>query len=272
MSLNFLFTTSEWFSAHSENLIKICLYGILLYWVFKFILWRILNALKEKGVTKKDREVVEQRYETLNSVISRTVEVIIFIFVIINILSELGINIAPMLAGFGIIGVAFGFGAQGLIKDIVNGVLIIAEGQYSKGDVVEITDKKGKVEKITLRRTVLRDLDGSVHHIPNSLVGLVSNKSQDWAGINIDVTVGCNENLQKVTKILDKISEEIYSDENFARFMLEVPKVLGVESFQDSKMIIKVIGKTKHLKRWEIAREFRRRIKEAFDREKIELV
>jgi len=268
---DFLFELASWIEGHGPNIIRVILYGIVFYWLYKIFLWRVLKVFEEKNLTKKDKDVLGQRIDTLNSVLSKAGRFIVLTVVFISVISETGINIAPMLAGFGIIGVAFGFGAQGLIKDIVNGMFIIAEGQYSKGDIVEISEKKGQVEKITLRRTVLRDIDGTVHHIPNSLVGAVSNKSQEWAGINLNISVDCKEDVEKVIGVLEKASRELFKDKTFSSYMLEEPKILGIDSFVDSKVVIKIIGKTKHLKRWDVTRELRKRIKEAFDREKIEL-
>lgn len=261
----------NWFDTHGVSIIRIIAYGIIFYWLYKVFLWRILKALEQKNLTKKDRDILKQRIDTLSSVLSKAGRFVAFIAVLIAIISEMGVNIAPMLAGFGIIGVAFGFGAQGLIKDVVNGVFIIAEGQYSKGDIVEIMNKQGQVEKITLRRTVLRDIDGTIHHIPNSLVGVVSNRSQEWASINLDVSVSCKEDIDRVMSVLEKTGKELYNDKVFSSFMLEEPKVLGIDSFADSKLTIKIIGKTKHLKKWEVTRELRKRIKKAFDKEKIVL-
>lgn len=271
-TMEFFFNLASWLEDHGPNIIRIIIYGIIFYWLYRIFLWRILKALEEKNLNKKDKEVLEQRVDTLNSVLSKTGRFVVTVAVLLSIISETGINIAPMLAGFGIIGIAFGFGAQGLIKDIVNGMFIIAEGQYSKGDIVEISEKKGQVEKITLRRTVLRDIDGTVHHIPNSLVGAVSNKSQEWAGINLNVSVDCKEDAGKVIGVLEKVGKELYKDKIYSAYMLEEPQVLGIDSFSDGKATIKIIGKTKHLKRWEVTRELRKRIKEEFDKEKIKLV
>ena len=269
---DFILNIPTWLLDHSGLILRDIVYGFISYWIFKIVLWRSLAVFRKKKQKKKDMEVLEQRIDTLNTVISKTVGILIIVIVVANVLQEVGLSMAPLLAGFSIVGLAFGFGAQGLVKDIVNGMFILAEGQYSKGDIVELADKRGQVEDINLRRTTIRDLEGAIYYIPNSLIGVATNKSQDWASLDIDFPISVKENIDKAMKAIERTAKKLYKDEIFSKFMLEEPRILGVDKILDGKMLIKVVGKTRHLKKWEVAREFRRRVKEEFDKEKISFV
>lgn len=262
----------SWIAEHGSDVVRILILAIVYYLIFRIIVWRIIKAFITKKMISKDKDLVKKRAVTLRDVFLKTGQIFFLIGVLAAVLSEAGVNIAPLLAGFGVVGIAVGFGAQSLIKDIVNGIFIILEGQYSKGDIIEIGEKKGKVEDVNFRKTILRDTDGTVHHIPNSAITIVSNKSQDWADIDLAICVGTKENLGKVITVLERVGKELYKDKIFSNYLLEEPEVLGVENIEDAKVTVKISGRTKHLKKWVVQRELRKRIKDEFDKEKINLV
>ena len=187
------------------------------------------------------------------------------------IMAEIGINITPVVAGFGIAGIAIGFGAQSLVKDFIAGLFILIENQYGVGDVVRIADIAGIVEEINLRRTVLRDLDGIVHSVPNGEIRVASNFTQDWSRVNLNISVGYGEDLDHVTEVLNRIGKEMAEEPYWSELILDAPQVLRVDAFEDSGIAIKVLGDTKPIKQWDVMGELRRRIKIAFDEEGIEI-
>ena len=212
---------------------------------------------------------VEQRAETLRHILRSVSKAILFIVLLLTISSELGFSIAPVLASAGIAGLAIGFGAQSLVKDIIAGFFILFEDQYGVGDVVKIGDQSGMVERMTLRVTILRDLEGRVHVIPNCNIHTVTVFTKEWARAVVDVTVAHRENLDHVYEILARVGDRLAAD--FPDRVLEKPQVLGLEKMTDDGVTIRVVVKTPPLKQWEVAREWRKRIKEEFDRERVEL-
>jgi len=187
------------------------------------------------------------------------------------ILKEVGVDIAPLLAGVGIAGLAIGFGAQTLVKDFLTGFFILMENQYRVGDVVKIGDHAGLVEKIKLRTTVLRDLEGIVHIIPNGEVQSVRNMTYEWSRVVLDIGVAYKEDVDKVIQVLKDVGKKMRQEEPYSQFMLEDPQILGVDNFGDSAVTIKMLAKTCPLKQWDVGREMKRRIKHAFDKEGIEI-
>lgn len=187
------------------------------------------------------------------------------------ILQEAGILVAPILAAAGIIGLAFGFGGQYLIRDIISGLFIILENQYRIGDVVKFDTVWWLVEEITLRMTTLRDLDGTVHHIPHGEIKTVSNLSKYFARVNLDIGVSYDTNLEQVIEIINRTGIELFEDPQWKDSIIKPPQFLRVNDFADSAVILKILGETKPLKQWEIAWELRKRIKIAFDKEGIEI-
>ena len=181
---------------------------------------------------------------------------------------ELGINVTPILTGAGIIGIAIGFGAQDMVKNVFHGFFILLEDQSSEGDVVMIAGITGTVENFDLRRTVIRDLDGVQHHIPNGEITVASNKTKSWSGINLNIGIAYDTDLNQLKQIIEQVGQEL---KNKNEDITEAPKMVGVEEFADSAITIKILGKTKPGTQWDMARQLRKKLKEAFDREKIEI-
>jgi small conductance mechanosensitive channel len=186
------------------------------------------------------------------------------------ILQEIGIEIGPILAGAGIVGLAFGFGGQYLIRDIISGLFIILESQYRIGDVVVLDNTRGAVENISLRMTTLRDMDGTVHHIPHGEIKKVSNHAKQFGRINLNIGVAYDTNLEHLIKVVNQTGLEFFQDAQWSEFIITPPQFLRVDEFAASSIIFKIVGDTKALKQWEIAGELRKRIKIAFDKNGIE--
>ena len=190
------------------------------------------------------------------------------------ILSELGVDIGPLLAGAGIAGVALGFGAQSMVEDYLSGMFIILENQFRVGDVVRINNEdriSGVVEHITVRQTVLRDLDGMVHHIPNGEIKVATNMTMEYSSINLDVGVGYDTDIDKLEKLVNEVGIELLKDTDWKDKIIEAPKFERVDEFGDSAIIIKILGTTQPMEQWKVTGELRRRLKKAFDKNNIEI-
>lgn len=212
-----------------------------------------------------------QRTQTLTKVATSAGIIATWTIVIIYVLAELGFEIAPLLAGVGIVGLAIGFGAQNLVRDVVTGFFILFEDQYGIGDIVEIEGAAGKVEQLTLRITGLRALDGTLHYIANGSITQVANRTKGWSKAIVDVGVAYKENVERVRQVLDSIMQEAKEDPELGRKLLDAPQVLGVEALGEYEVLLRVTAETKPGKQWEVARELRQRIKKRFDAEGIEI-
>lgn len=262
---------ADWGIQHGWKILLI----VAVYATIYFVLHRILPTILKRAVSAQmrgqDEEEIEQRANTLASVLIKTGMVILAIVALFTILAEIGVSIAPALAGFGIAGIAVGFGAQSLVKDFISGLFILLENQYAVGDVVKIAGIAGIVESINLRRTVLRDLDGIVHSVPNGEVTVASNYTKEWSRVNMNISVGYGEDLDRVIEVLNRVGKEMSEEPYWGEIMLTPPQVLRVDAFGDSGIDIKILGDTKQMKQWEIMGELRKRIKRVFDEEGIEI-
>ncbi len=212
-----------------------------------------------------------QRARTLARVIRSSAQVTIVTAAGLMILLELGLDITPLIAGAGVAGVALGLGAQSLISDVIGGFFILMEDQFAVGDAIQVGSIGGSVEKMTLRATFLRDLEGTLHVIPNGEIRIVSNRTKDWSRAVVDLGVAYEEDIGGVVAALGEIGLDLYQDEEFASLLLEEPTVTGVEALGDWAVTVRIMVKTKPGKQWDVARELRRRIKESFEREGIEM-
>jgi small conductance mechanosensitive channel len=210
----------------------------------------------------------QQRAETLRHIIRSVAKGILIVVILLTISSELGFDIGPILASAGIAGLAIGFGAQSLVKDVISGFFILLEDQYGVGDVVKIGDVSGVVEHMTLRATVLRNLEGQVHVIPNGNINTVTVMTKEWARAVVDVTVSHKEDLAKVFQVLNRLSTRMAQE--IPDQVLDQPTLLGVEKLDDVGVTIRAVVKTPPLKQAEVTREWRRRIKDEFARAGIE--
>ncbi len=262
----------SWLLGHGILILVIILLSYLTYKATQAIIPRIIErSVTVRGKGRRAREEIAKRSHTLSTFLTSLIGAVVVIAAIFMILSEVGLDITPLLAGAGVIGIAIGFGAQSLIRDFLSGLFIILEDQYSKGDWVQIAGINGLVEEVNLRRTVLRDLDGIVHSIPNGEVKVASNFTKEWARVNLIIPVAYGEDLDHVTEIINRVGKELAQDETFGPMITKAPQVLRVDNFGDSAIDMKVLGETKPMRQWEIMGELRKRIKKAFDEEGIEI-
>ena len=261
-----------WLLEHGILILVIILLSYLTYKVLQVIIPRLIERLVTvRGKGRSARQEIAKRSSVLSKVLTTAIGAVIVIATIFMILSEVGIDITPLLAGAGVVGIAIGFGAQTLIKDFLTGLFIVLEDYYSKGDVVRIAGVAGLVEEVNLRRTILRDLDGIVHIIPNGEIKIASNFTRNWSRVNLNIPVAYGEDLDKVIEVINRVGEELAEDETFGPMIIGTPKVLRVDKFGDSAIEIKVLGETQPIKQWDVMGELRKRIKKVFDEEGIEI-
>jgi len=249
---------------------------LFIAWIATIILKKLLKKLKAHLMerTRSSGEYAEEaskRADTLTGLIRQAFLIGLWVIVVLIILKELGIEIAPILAGAGVLGLAVGFGAQNLVRDVISGFFFILENQVRVGDVAVVNGTGGLVEQINFRTIVLRDLAGVVHVFPNGTVNTLSNMTKTWSGYVFDLGVAYKEDTDKVVKIIEQVGREMKRDANFGQLMLEVPEIFGVDKFGDSAVVIKGRLKTKPIQQWAVGREFLRRIKYAFDAGGIEI-
>ncbi len=249
--------------------------GLLLRWVFHKVVDRIASRA-EKGMLpdRVDFSVAarrRQRAATMGSLLKSVITIVLVAVIGTMILSELGVNIAPIIASAGIIGLALGFGAQSLVRDFLAGIFIFMEDQYGVGDVIDLGEANGTVEAVTLRMTRLRDVNGTVWYVPNGEIMRVGNQSQNWSRAVIDVGVGYREDLARVQRVLREIAHDLWEDEDYRDVIIEEPEVTGVEMLAADSVTVRVMVKTAPLQQWAVARALRQRIKARFDHEGIEI-
>jgi len=212
-----------------------------------------------------------QRAKTMGDLLKSVITGVLVAVFGTMVLSQLGVNIAPIIASAGILGIALGFGAQSLVKDFLSGVFMIFEDQYGVGDVVDVGEAIGTVEAVSLRVTRLRDLDGTVWYVPNGEILRVGNKSQNWSRAVVDVGVGYDEDLGRAKRVLAEVAHDLWEDEDYRSVIIEEPEVTGVEALTPDAITLRVLVKTAPMEQWAIARELRQRIKARFDHEGIEI-
>jgi moderate conductance mechanosensitive channel len=262
---------TNFFNDHLAPILAIVIGAFLIH---KFAMVGIGRLVRRviKGHKFLTPKAEKQREDTLISTLGTALQISILIIATLMLLAELGLDIAPLLAGAGIAGVALGFGAQSLVKDILAGLFIILENQYRVDDVVQINQGvAGVVTRISLRQTVLRDLDGMVHHIPNGNIEIATNLTMEYANVNLDIGVSYATDLEKLEKIINKVGRDLADDAEWKDVIFEAPQFLRVDNFADSAIIVKILGKTAPIKQWDVTGELRKRLKIAFDKEGIEI-
>ena len=232
-----------------------------------------LRRLVERN-NSDDRIMMRKKTFTFTSVISNLITVAAFIVAALVIADEIGISVTPLLAGAGVAGIVFGFGAQSFIKDLINGIFILMEQWFQVDDIITIGDTTGKVEKFNLRTTVIRDLKGTVHYIPNGEITRLSNRTQLWSRAVVEIGVHYGHQTDKVIAVLEEVFDDIMADKNYKKTILERPSILGdggVSELGDSSVVFKMVCKVKAGEQWTIERQLRKRIKDRFDEVGIEI-
>jgi small conductance mechanosensitive channel len=253
------------------NGVRIAVVLVLSYALIRFariVSQRVLERVIEKGGMGPEEK---KRFDTLARTLVSTLTIVIAVMAVIIVLGQLGIQIGPILAGAGILGLAVGFGAQSLVKDVITGFFILFDNRINVGDVIQAAGVAGLVESMNLRIVTLRDLEGKVHFIPNGEISVVSNLTREWSRCVLDIGVAYKEDTDHVCEVLKRVGSELLQVQEYKDVILEPLEILGVDDFADSQVTLKVMFKTQPIKQWMVAREFRRRVKKAFDAEGIEI-
>jgi small-conductance mechanosensitive channel len=257
----------NWLLTSGPKILLIIILAIVALKVTKVLSFRLLEAIKRE----KLKDEAEKRVATLSSLIRYILSVSILLMAVMMILGELGIEIGPILAAAGIVGLAVGFGAQHLVQDVISGFFIVMQDQVRVGDVVSVSGKCGLVEKVNLKNIVLRDLSGNVHYVRNGLIEIVTNMTKDYSQYVFEIGVAYREDVDEVMQVIKEVDEDLRRDENYGKDILAPIDVMGLDKFADSALIIKARTKTKPIKQWRVAREFNRRLKKRFDELNIEI-
>ncbi len=230
---------------------------------------RVLLTWRERE--DKERVANEKRVKTLTGLLQTIALTLVWVVGIVMSLDQIGLDITPILAGAGIVGLAVGFGAQNLVRDIINGFFVILENQVRVGDVAIVNGTGGLVEAISFRTITLRDLSGTVHIFPHGTVTTLANMTKGWSAYVMNIGVAYKEDTDRVAEIMREVGKDLQQDEQMGRKILEPIEVLGVDAFEESEVVIKARIKTLPIEQWGVGREYRRRLKKAFDRENIEI-
>jgi small-conductance mechanosensitive channel len=237
------------------------------------IVARRIRRLVERRISD-DKQIIKKRTFTFIGAVSNLIIIISVVAALLVIADRVGISVTPLLAGAGVASIVIGFGAQSLIKDLINGIFILLEQWYQVNDIITIGDTTGTVERFNLRTTVIRDLEGTLHFVPNGEISKLSNRTHTWSRALIQIGVHYKENIDKVIKVLEEVFDELISDKKYKKSILERPEILGeggVSELSDSAVVFTIICKVKPGQQWTIARQLRKRIKESFDMEGIEI-
>lgn len=261
-----------WLREHGVNILIIIAGAWILRRAGRAIAGRILKRIVRSHHfgTESDRK---KRLQTLVSLADAIIQIAIWAIAAIMIVDELGINTGPLIASAGVVGIALGIGAQSLIKDFVNGMFIIAENQYRVGDVVQLNQEvDGTVQAITVRTTILRDLNGNVHHVPNGTITIATNKTFGLGRINEDITVEADTDLAKLEQIINKAGESLASDEELGSKIRKTPRFEQVNGFNERGVVVKVFGETTAGAQWKVRSRLFAQLTSEFQKNKIKVV
>jgi len=256
----------------SLRLLLIALVGYVAIRALKFGMKKLEHALLTwREREDKERIANEKRVKTLIGMLQTICLTLVWVVGIVMGLDQIGLDITPILAGAGIVGLAVGFGAQNLVRDIINGFFMILENQVRVGDVALVNGTGGLVEAISYRTITLRDQSGTVHIFPNGTVTTLANMTMEWSAYVMNIGVAYKEDTDRVVAVMRQVADELQQDDQMGNKMLEPIEVMGVDAFDDSAVVIRARIKTLPIEQWSVGREYRRRLKKAFDRENIEI-
>ena len=258
------------------QVLLIVVVAIVVIWITRLALHGIFKALLDREATEgtaQELSAIEvgKRLDTLDRLGRNVVRFFVIVIAGLMILTTFGVNIGPAIAGLGVVGIAVGFGAQSLVRDYLNGCLILIENQFSRGDVVTVAGVTGTVEDFSLRRTTLRDLDGVVHTVPNGAISVASNRTKTWARINQNVAVAYGTDVDKAIEVVDRVGREMAADPAWKRRVLEPPRVDRVESIDPTGITLKILGTVRASDQWAASGDFRRKLLAAFAENGIEI-
>lgn len=265
---------TNWFIEYLPNILALVVITWILLKVTSFVTkklnnWVIQRVERETRFKDKDKEGALRRLKTVIKILSSLLRIIIITSAILLLLKIIGVDISPFITGAGIVGLAVGFGSQELVKDIIGGFFIILENNMRVGDVVTIEGCSGLVESIGFRTVILRDITGTIHVLRNGQIKRISNMTIGWSAAVLDIPVSYKEDINKVTEVIRQVTNELVEDDQFKENIISEPEILGVDSFGENAVMIKLRVKTIPLQQWGIAREIRKRLKERFQQENI---
>ncbi|MDD4109683.1 MAG: mechanosensitive ion channel family protein [Prolixibacteraceae bacterium] len=268
-----LTSLQHWVINELPGLIIITIVFLIAFRVISFFVKRLNKLLiyRAEKNTKIDANEVGKRINTLTGILTSIVKILMWGVFIMIILKKFGVDIGPILAGAGIAGVAIGFGAQELVRDFISGFFMLLENQIRAGDIAIINGTGGSVENIELRTTTLRDFAGVIHIFQNGKINTISNMTKEWSAMVFDIGVAYKEDVETVMDVMREVGDDLMSDNNFKDDILEPIEIFGLDEFGDSALIIKARIKTKPVKQWNVGREYRKRLKKAFDLKNIEI-
>jgi small conductance mechanosensitive channel len=266
LSQTFLDNLTKWASGSGIRILMILVAMLLGFKLAKIASDRLFKLLVWKHKTNSE---IQKRATTFSSFTRYVIVTVILSTALIMILTELGIEVRPILAGAGIVGLAVGFGAQNLVQDVISGFFILMEDQIRVGDVVSVNGKGGLVESVGLRLTTLRDADGAVHYLRNGKIDIVTNMTKEFSYYVFNVRISYHEDADRIMNILRQIDEELRGDEKFKALILAPLEVNGVDELSESAVTIKARIRTLPIRQWDVGREFNRRMKKRFSQEKI---
>jgi small conductance mechanosensitive channel len=266
-------STVQWAARAAPRIVLVLLLCFAMLKLLKYGCARLASHAADLGDDEGEQQAREhrKRAETLISIVRRAGSITIWTLVLMLLLMQVGVNVAPLIAGAGILGLAIGFGAQELVRDVITGFFILLENQVRNGDVAVINGTGGLVESIGLRTIVLRDLSGVVHVFQNGKVSTLANMTKEWSAMVLDIGVAYKEDTDQVVAVMREVDEDLRSDPAFGEKMLEPIEIFGVDSFGDSAVVVKARLKTLPIEQWSVGREYRRRLKKAFDARGIEI-
>ena len=267
---NPMFRWTEFALSHGARLLVIALVAFLLNRLLRGVTHRLVKVAEQESTARLAR-IREQHTRTMAGVLYSTGSVVIVLVSVLMALPEFGFNITPVAAAAGLASLAVGFGAQYLVRDFINGFLIVFEDQYIVGDVVRIGDVAGRVEHLTLRRTVVRNETGAVVSIPNGEVGKVANMSRDWSQVFLDTTIESGQPLEEALSALDTVAGQFRADAAWAPMLVDGPRLLGLESLQPGGATLRLLMRTMPNRQDDVARELRRRVQIAMEQRGIKL-
>lgn len=262
----------EMFAAHGVRIVLVVVGGWIAIRLFHILLHRLESVLiKAKEPGEAVPGSARKRVVTLTGILFTIGRFAIWTVVVIVALDQVGVNVAPIIAGAGIAGLAFGFGAQNLVRDVIGGFFMILEDQVRVGDVAKVNGTGGLVEAISFRTIVLRDLEGVVHVFPNGNISELANLTKEWSAYVMDIGVAYKEDTDRVVEVMKDVGEKLHQDPGFRDKIVNPIEVFGVDGFGESEVTIKARFRTRPLEQWNVGREYRRRLKKAFDAQGIEI-
>jgi len=263
----------NWAVSELPSILILTVIALILLWFSRFGLRRLKKTLVHRAEKNENVNVeeTEKRINTLMGIVQSIISILIWTIFIMILLKKFGVDIGPIIASAGIIGLAVGFGAQELVRDFITGFFILLEDQVRTGDVAVINGTGGLVEKIEMRTITLRDFSGVVHIFQNGKINTLSNMTKEWSAMVFDVGVAYKEDTDQVTRVMKDVGEELQNDPEFSNMIIEPLEIFGVDQFGDSAVVIKARLKTVPGQQWTAGREYRRRLKKAFDSKCIEI-